>query len=71
MHAMTGEEHPVLRSGGADWWYLTMSLARLGEVGEATALYEKLLEELTRWKPGYPHLQLREEAAEVLGIETK
>jgi HEAT repeat protein len=64
-----GETKPTLTSGPR-WWYLVLTLARLGENEQAVAHYEQLVGELMKAPPQElpKHRKLRAEAARLLGI---
>jgi tetratricopeptide (TPR) repeat protein len=66
---LRNDTRPTLASGPR-WWYLVLTLARLGENEKATAYYERLVEEMRNNPQRIPRGQkeLRAEAAQLLGI---
>ena len=67
------ETGPTLGRGGrgARWWYLTMTLAQLGQKEKARLYFDQLDEQLNKTgNTDEANARLRAEAAELLGVES-
>jgi tetratricopeptide (TPR) repeat protein len=65
---LRGDDGPT-NQYGPRWWYLAMTLAKLGETEQARSIYDQLVKEMEESPPNYVESEYRAEAAELLGIE--